>query len=532
MTFQHMKDIYKIICALVLMYSITSCDSYLDSDSADLQIPKAVEDYSPLLLGEGYPVSIGDEGCFFELMTDDVEMGPLQYDPAYLADTRRGIVEKGVDAYNAGYGIYAHAWTDDYSRYWIDKYWNSRYHNILTCNTIIDALPTMEDRDTKNDLYQKLAYQAYALRAFNYFCLINTYAKPYSPNNFNEPGVILKTQPEVGIATKGRATIKEVYDLIDSDLEKAEQYMEGANRLASKFEFTRPAVLFLATRVALFEGDWDKVIEKGLKFFKMNRALDDLSTYDVNNMGVNKTGEAYYYANDVTHDEVVWAFSRGTIANITHKYLSGGNSYRYEVGFHTSWTNENSLIQLYEEGDLRKEAYYLKLYIKSGSTYLPNYQLGQYYPNKCNYSLSTSNRYSRQAWRTSEIYISLAEAYAQKGDTQNALKYLNQLRVKRFAANSQNVEKSASDFSSKADLIKYIWDERRRELSFEENMRLWDMRRQGMPAQIHYIYNSLNDFVTYQLPQGSRNYVMPIPESELNYNEECVNNPRDIIAGK
>ncbi|MFR7876304.1 MAG: RagB/SusD family nutrient uptake outer membrane protein [Butyricimonas paravirosa] len=39
--------------------------------------------------------------------------------------------------------------------------------------------------------------------------------------------------------------------------------------------------------------------------------------------------------------------------------------------------------------------------------------------------------------------------------------------------------KNVSDFASREDLIQFIWEERRRELCFEEAMRFWDMRRQG-----------------------------------------------------
>ena len=97
---------------------------------------------------------------------------------------------------------------------------------------------------------------------------------------------------------------------------------------------------------------------------------------------------------------------------------------------------------------------------------------------------------------------------------------------------SANAVKSASDFASKDALVQFIWDERRRELSYEENMRFWDMRRQGMPAQTHYVYTNIDTYMTYELPQGSPNYVLPIPPSELNYNDDCTNNMRVVIGGK
>lgn len=529
-----MKTIYRTFSFLTIMIALTACDSYLDSDSADLQIPKSVDDYAPLLIEEAYPNTIGTDLNYAELMTDDVEMGPLYYDNEYLIST--GIVNHEVDL-TAGYGEYAHTWAQDYSEHLTDNYWKNRYHNILTCNSIIDALPTMEGQDAQKDLYLKLAYQAYALRAFNYFCLINTYAKPYSQENLNEPGVIIREEPILGIGSVPRSTIKEVYDLIDADLIKAEQYMEGANPKASKFEFTKSAVLFLSTRVALFKSDWDKVIEQGTKFLKINRSILDLNDADQSLLGVytSSSGSGGFFVNDINLDEVVWAFGRGDNYNNVHTYISpySVTLTSYEFGFHTSWTADNSLIKLYDEDDLRLKAYYIMPYRKTGSTLLPTYENGQYHPNKCVWNFSSSSDHlASQAWRTPEIYLSIAEAYAQKGDITSALNYLNQLRVKKYVKGSANAEKRASDFASKEALVQFIWDERRRELSYEENMRFWDMRRQGMPAQTHYVYTNVNTYMTYELPQGSPNYILPIPPSELNYNDDCINNMRVVIGGK
>ena len=46
-------------------------------------------------------------------------------------------------------------------------------------------------------------------------------------------------------------------------------------------------------------------------------------------------------------------------------------------------------------------------------------------------------------------------------------------------------------------------------------MRFWDLRRQGMPELKHKWYSSWDTYETYTLPQGSKNYVLSIPRSEL-----------------
>ncbi|MBQ6032969.1 MAG: hypothetical protein IJL29_08145, partial [Prevotella sp.] len=145
-----MKTIYKTLSALIVLFVFSACDSYLDSDSADLQIPKSVDDYAPLLLGEAYPNTIGTDLSFAELMTDDVEMGPLYYDVAFLMDSNYGNINHEIDM-SAGYGEFAHMWAQDYSQNLYDSYWKNRYHNILACNSIIEALPTMEGKEAQED---------------------------------------------------------------------------------------------------------------------------------------------------------------------------------------------------------------------------------------------------------------------------------------------------------------------------------------------------------------------------------------------
>ena len=128
--------------------------------------------------------------------------------------------------------------------------------------------------------------------------------------------------------------------------------------------------------------------------------------------------------------------------------------------------------------------------------------------------------------------MNLSEAYAQKATTvsMDAIELLNKLRIKKFKAGSLQAEKSSNDFNTKEDLIKFIREERRRELCFEEVMRFWDMRRQGMPAVEHRLFSTVNDYAVYHLKDGSPNYVLPIPNDETSYNTGIVNNIRETIG--
>lgn len=540
-----MKRIY-IYVLLLAGLVLTSCNGLLKEDSGDLMIPSSVNDYAAVFRGEAYPERFNSQIGFVHLMTDDVEMGPLDYEASQLSDRYFGGVTEGIDE-NAGYGEGAYIWQSDYSTYLTDGFWSGRYDNILACNTIIDALPDMSyDSDSETGQYRALAAQAYALRAYNYFCLINTYAKPWSEQNLNEPGVVIRLTPNIDVAAKSRATIGEVYDLINSDIKKAEEYAVGAQFDADKLttykpEITEAAIYFLAARIALFQEDWDGVIEAGEKFLAKKSAINDLNAEDADYFGMewslldDDTRPKVYVANQQTNDEVVFGFGKsdGDVPYLAPGTPVSTKAYTrcYEYGYHTSWDGDNSLIKLYESDDLRLQAYFLRRYNKSGTRRSPVYLNGQYQPMKYRGETDYQDAFS-QAWRTPEVYLDLAEAYARKsgGVSTQAIDYLNQLRVKKFKTGSTQAEKQASDFANNDALVKFVWEERRRELCFEEIMRFWDMRRQGMPAQTHRLFTTAKDYSVYNLPQGSANYVLPIPADETDYNDGIVNNQRDVIG--
>lgn len=88
-----------------------------------------------------------------------------------------------------------------------ENFWDSRYKNILACNVVIDALPEIRYAEADSGKYNFLASQAYALRAYYYWCLVNLYALPWSEANLDKPGVVIRKEPQIDISARGRSTI-------------------------------------------------------------------------------------------------------------------------------------------------------------------------------------------------------------------------------------------------------------------------------------------------------------------------------------
>ena len=221
-----MKRFVKIYTYWLLgILLFTGCDDYLKEDSGDLLIPGKVEEFLPMLYREGFPRNFNDEVAWLYLMTDDVEMGQLELDPEDEANDTRD--KNSSDAFNVGEGEEPYKWEREIKSY-ADNFWERRYGNILACNLVIDALPEMEYVEADSGNYNFLAAQAYALRAYNYWCLVNSYALPWSKENLDKPGVIIRMEPQINISPRGRSSIREVYDLINEDIEKAEKYINIA----------------------------------------------------------------------------------------------------------------------------------------------------------------------------------------------------------------------------------------------------------------------------------------------------------------
>lgn len=516
------NNIVLIFIGLSLGIFQTSCNDYLKDDSGDLLIPKSVTEYAAVLYSEGYPRTLNSDVNWYKLMTDDVEMGPLDIDPS-----NSEIVNENTIDLEVGEGLQAYRWDYNIEEKISDNNWGARYSDILGCNVIINALPEITYVPEELGKYHSLALQAYTLRAYHYFVLINTYALPWSEENLDELGVIIRTTPQIATQPRERSTIREVYDLINADLDSAQIHATLAEVSANKHLISPAALQFLITRVALFQEDWERVIEVGSTFLEERNAILDLNTIDKSTFGDNGSSNFSMF-NLETNNEIIFTF--GTASSSPYTYLS--QFALYGLGFRPSHTGENSLLSLYDkENDLRYLAYFMQDVYDEGFPILGipgSWDYSFQYPIKFS-SYATGNGY-QENWRTVEVLLNVAEAYARQTDdiSTDAIKLINQLRACRIQTSAYTTLTTA-DFTTKEDLVKFIWEERRRELCFEEAMRFWDLRRQGMPQITHTYYYTRNNYETYILPQGSPNYVLAIPGSETSNNFLITPNKREVI---
>ena len=188
--------------------------------------------------------------------------------------------------------------------------WKYFYEIISNCNYILSAVPTASGDGRE---IEDIAAQAYAARAFSYFMLIQSYQQTYVGHE-ELPGVPLYTQASgTEVSGKGRGTVRQVYQQIDSDLDEAMRLFRASKRPRAHISHLDScSTLLLRARVALVENDWAKAenacrsILQGTSARLLSRAEATVvkGTYDDANPKNWTTGSTPF--NDVNSASVLW----------------------------------------------------------------------------------------------------------------------------------------------------------------------------------------------------------------------------------
>lgn len=130
--------------------------------------------------------------------------------------------------------------------------WNAYYTWISNANYILAAEETMEG-STEERGYA--LGQAYAIRAYSYYMLAQSFARTYKGHESEPCCPIYKEPTTADTEGKPRSTVQEVYDLVVSDMDKALEYLEGTTRKHIS-HIGYEVALGLRARIALTMEDW------------------------------------------------------------------------------------------------------------------------------------------------------------------------------------------------------------------------------------------------------------------------------------
>lgn len=185
--------------------------------------------------------------------------------------------------------------------------WNQLYYVIDNTNTIITMLKPAEGEQVADRSARVMLGEAYALRAYCYFWLVNIWQHPYGVNP-DAPGVPLKTEEQY---RQERVPVKEIYAQIQSDLDVAYGYLKGLGYHAGKGGLSEYAAAAIYANVLLFTGDYagaatyaEAAIQGGSGFNSAADMLGGFNTLDMPEViwGYNVTEETTgYYASFFSH---------------------------------------------------------------------------------------------------------------------------------------------------------------------------------------------------------------------------------------
>lgn len=405
----------------------------------------------------------------------------------------------------------------------------SAYNEIALANTVITSFNITEDTDSA--IVYKVA-QAKAVRAFSYLNLA-----PYYQQNYqiaaDKPCVPIVTEETTDFANNPRASVKEVYDLIVSDLTYAVENLEGYKRGTDKSKIDQQVAYGLRARAYLDMGEWAKAAADADKAMAdyTPATIEEISKPSFYNLadhnwiwGYDMTVDQAMRYNAATSSAWLRSFSGDSYSAATQNYARINTLLYNKIP--TSdvrkywWVDEDLYSPLiYAEGvswkgKTGKDLANLTITnVKTAFLPYTNVKFGMYTIG------GTTNEEDWPFMRVEEMILIKAEALYRSGDQNSAKTVLND-----FVSNYRNPRYNC-DYTQRGFLDE-VWFQRRVEL-WGEGFAVSDIRRLNKPlVRFHDNEESTNFPAAYRFNMAVDDgwWLLRFTTSELNTNFGVVDN--------
>jgi hypothetical protein len=371
----------------------------------------------------------------------------------------------------------------DLSYLWSAQYatdadiWASHYDKINAYNSVVLGI----DQATGGTDEQKRRFKAEARlgRAFEYFYLINEYAKSYDPSTaVSDLGVQIITSDDVAQKVPDRSTVKETYDFITTEIGEAIPDLPYDNN-KNRYRGSKAAAYSVLARVYFYARDYKKARENaGLALAGSTSTM----MVDYNNI----TASNQFRALSVRPDAI---YAR-----------MGETSFYPTVEFMQSHNIRDTRVRL---------------------TYLPGTISPQRGASFYFFGGTSYGSFANAGTSVQEMKLIIAEAAARSNELAEALKQLDEVRKNRIqTAYYQPYQSSDPEF-----VLQRILEERKFEFP-GIGLRWFDMRRldaeNRMPAVKRY--DARANVIATLAPHSPR-YTLQIPDLVLRYNPGMQQNP-------
>ena len=449
------------IVMMLAMIGFTSCDDFLDITPTGKVIAKTGKEYRALLTYE------------YKNFPEDRGLATLRSDEMTLSKA-----STSTEDYDSYFDIWA--WNDLNQQSTTASFgWRRYYHAIYIANYIIENQNKITEA-TQDEISQ-LVGEAYMMRAYCHFLLVNLYADAYTHcNPATTRGIPLSLEANVNNVLTC-SSVEQVYQQVIADIKEAKTRLKvAAWDEGYTYRFNQISADALLARVYLYKGDWQDALAEAKVVMEKHGDLEDLTD--------SKVLPNYYKSVEsiVALEQVM-----------TSGYVKMG-------------VPSKALVDTYRTGDKRKALYFKA---QTASVY-----------SLIKYGDKGNDGY-RCSFRSAEAYLIAAEAAAQNAadnaaaDDANlveACTYLKALMAKRYAQAKYTQYAAELDTMQKADLLKAIYNERTCELAFEGH-RWFDLRRTTR-SQLSKTYGENS----YVLEANDSRYTLrfPIEAVEANPNIE------------
>lgn len=372
-------------------------------------------------------------------------------------------------------------------------FFNGAYTNIRRANAIVENIGKLPSTAVTADA----TGQALAVRGMLYFDLTRIYSKTYvnaTDADLTVPYVTV-TDPTIKPA---KESLRGVYDKIIADLTKAEGIINVSNGVG---KLNKAAVAGLLSRVYFYKGDYPNTIAAATRALGPSPAIGSLTTFPSIWTDASEVG-------------VLFKIKNTTIDNLNAQ----GVNYFQTVGglIKSEYVVDYSFFQLFDNGDIRK------------STYI---QTSLYNGNLMNHVVKYRGRTGQPAGvvdgkvlRSAEVLLNRMEAEYFVSPTA-AVADLVLLKTNRYTGYNP-----ASDLALTGPaLLTEIQKQRRLEMAFEGE-RFFDIKRRNAPINRDPVHGQNADgtgtppvFAT--MPVGDKRFLLPFPQSEINFNSNLTQNP-------
>ncbi len=510
-----MKKLFYIL-PLVGLLSLGSCSDELNTEPTDkvsgstifadvTSAQAALNGLYRLMYVAGWSSSWGTENCgqtAIQLLADLMGEDHLMYSQGqgwFYEDYRLNVHGDYAGKSGRSYAI-----------------WNYFYTMVSNVNYIIAAEESMGGDPEEKD---NIIGQAYAMRAYSYFYLIQLYQQTYKGHE-DAPGVPLYTEPtQAGSIGNPRGTVKGVYEQINSDLTTAIDLLAGKTQAHSS-HIDYYVANGIKARVNLVQHNFDVAASAAAEALKK----PGLTLATVAELGGNNNVNV---SDMMWGDQIITDHSQGYAGFFSHMDADAPDMYASKAPQCIS----SGLYKLIPDTDQRK-AWWRGALQEEGTGSMVSYCQLKF--KMADYSTRTGDYL---LMRAEEMVLIKAESECHLGQYDQARKTISELGYLRDSGFAARLEArmDASTYNQDSNLpLVTLMDEilfqRRLEL-WGEAGRIFDLQRLGLGYnRVYEGSNHTETVTTKDTSAGSDLFILPLPQSELDGNENISDADQNPIV--